>query len=143
MPDEVKQEEGKVTKKFEADLSFMTAVLGGGELFKPSKLISDELRQAINELAKEEKERAIKAVKEKTISIIARKTEHDREVAKLKKEFKNKEEESMKKFSQEVDLLKKDLEDIRGIEKKYYDALTSAEKGVSSISDDVDKPISE
>lgn len=133
---EQKQNTEKVEKKFSADLSFMTAVLGGEQLFSPTKLDSDELKNAISLLAKDEKEKKIKQVIEKAQSIIAKKRAHDANVKELEKEFKKKKAEGMKVFSSEVDSLKRDIEDIKNIEKSYIDTLSSAADGKSSLDDE-------
>lgn len=132
MSDEVKdqQDAGKVEKKFQNDLSFVTAVIGGKEMFAPTKLVPDEVRTAMAELAKEEKEAAIKALKDKAVAIIKKKREYDSNRKKLLDEFKKKDEENMKEFSKEVDGLRKGIDNIKELEKSYYDALSSADRGV-------------
>lgn len=138
MSEEVKdqqQEGGKVRKKYDEALSNLTRVLGGQSLYAPIKLASTEVQTAVMELAKEEKEKATKAFKEKAIALIQKKREHDRHVAQLKKDFLKKEEESMKKFTEEAGALFKELENIQNIEKDYYDVLLSAKTGTSSASE--------
>lgn len=125
-------EAGKVSKKYEADLSFMTAVLGGQELFKPTKALPDDVKNAIAELVKDEKTNLINSIKLKAVSIIQRKREHDKHVAQLEKEFNKKKEESMKEFSKEVDELKREIDNVKEIESSYYNLLGAAATGQQS-----------
>lgn len=125
-------ETGKVSKKYESDLSFMTAVLGGQELFKPTKALPDDIKNAVAELAKDEKANLIESIKKKAVSIIQRKREHDKNVAQLEKEFMKKKEESMKEFSKEVDDLKREINNVKDIESSYYNLLGAATNGEQS-----------
>lgn len=129
---EQNNEAGKVSKKYESDLSFMTAVLGGKELFKPSKALPEDVKSAIAELVKDEKTNLIESIKKKAVSIIQRKREHDKHVAQLEKEFMKKKEESMKEFSKEVDELKKEIDNVKEIESSYYNLLGAAATGEES-----------
>lgn len=125
-------ETGKVSRKYEADLSFMTAILGGQELFKPTKALSEDVKVAISELVKDEREKMIHSIKKKAISIIQRKREHDKHVTQLEKQFNKEKEESMKEFSKEVDELKKEIDNVREIETSYYNLLSAATTGEQS-----------
>lgn len=145
---EVKQDQqqqegaGKVRKKYEQDLAQLTQVIGGTLLFKPSKLIPSEVETAIKEMAHEEKERLIKEFKDGAINAIKKQREHLKVVAQLKKDFQKKEEESMKEFSKTVDGLFKMLENIKGIEKNYYDILmgyTPSDKPEEEQDEDTNK----
>lgn len=117
------QDAGKIRKKYENDLAQLTQVLGGQFLFKPSKLIPEDVIAAIKELAKEEKEKLVKDFKEKAVLAIQKQRDHIRAVAQLKKEFAKKEEDTMKEFSKTVTDLFKMLDNIKGIEKSYFDTL--------------------
>ena len=128
--DQNQGDSGKVEKRFKADLSFVTAVIGGENMFAPTKLVPDEVKSAMAELAKEEKEAAIKSLKEKAVAIIKKKREYDSNRKKLLDDFKKKDEENMKEFSKEVDGLRKGIDNIKELEKSYYDALSSADRGV-------------
>lgn len=131
------QEAGKVRKKFETALQNLTQVIGGETLYKPTILIPAEIKAAVIELAKEEKEACVKDFKEKVITLIKKKREHDRTVAQLRKDFEKKEEEGMKSFTDEANNLFKILRDIQSIEKSYFDTLVSAGTGTSSVSETV------
>lgn len=126
MAEENKDQQGagnKVRKKYKSDLENLTRVLGGDFLFTPTKLVSNEIMEAVKELAKTEKEKLVKSFQERAIAAIQKQREHLRNVAKLKKEFETKEEESMKEFSSTVEGLFKDLEDIKNIEENYFNIL--------------------
>ena len=113
----------KVKKKYEADLASLTQILGGKMLFRPTKLIPEEVMEAVKELAREEKQNLVDSFKKRAVEAIQKQREHLKNVEKLKKEFENKVEQSMKDFSATVAELFKDLERIKDIEKDYYDIL--------------------
>ena len=113
----------KVKKKYEEDLASLTQILGGKMLFRPTKLIPEEVMEAVKELAREEKQNLVDSFKKRAVEAIQKQREHLKNVEKLKKEFENKVEQSMKDFSATVAELFKDLERIKDIEKDYYDIL--------------------
>ena len=113
----------KVEKKYEEDLASLTQILGGKMLFRPTKLIPEEVMEAVKELAREEKQNLVDSFKKRAVEAIQKQREHLKNVEKLKKEFENKVEQSMKDFSATVAELFKDLERIKDIEKDYYDIL--------------------
>lgn len=132
MSEEVKSPDGdqsKVQKQFDETLNMFVAILGGKTLLTPTKLDDDNLRIAVQELAAEEVIDKIKLFKEKAKALIKKKTEHDKHVTDMEKEFEKKKEESMKSFVQEANDLKRLIDDIKGIEKRYYDALNSSASG--------------
>lgn len=126
---EKKEEQGKVRKKFEAALANFTLIIGGGSLFKPTKLLPKQIQEAIKELAAEEVKIATDKFKADARALIQEKRDHDKHVAQLKKDFEKKEEESMKKFAEKAAALEKTLTNIRDIEKGYYDTLIGAVGG--------------
>ena len=79
--------------------------------------------EAVKELAREEKQNLVDSFKKRAVEAIQKQREHLKNVEKLKKEFENKVEQSMKDFSATVAELFKDLERIKDIEKDYYDIL--------------------
>jgi len=121
--DQSKEQSSKVRKKYEEDLANLTRVLGGSMLFKPTKLVPDEVMNAVKELAKEEKQKLIDSFKTRATEAIQKQREHLKNVERLKKEFNDKVEQSMKDFSTTVTGLFKDLSKIENIEKDYYDIL--------------------
>ena len=48
--DQSKEQSSKVKKKYEEDLANLTRVLGGNMLFKPTKLVPDEVMNAVKEM---------------------------------------------------------------------------------------------
>jgi len=133
-----KEEQGKIRKKFESALSNFTLVIGGVSLFKPTKLLPAQVQEAIKELAAEETKAAVEKFKADAKALIQEKRDHDRHVAQLRKDFEKKEEESMKKFAEKADALNKTLDNIRGIEKGYYDTLISA-AGITPVEEESDE----
>ncbi len=123
------KDSSKVKKQFDEALKSFVAILGGETLLTPTKLNNPNLQIAINELAAEEVQEKITTFKTKAKALIKKKAEHDKHVADMEKEFEKKKEESMKGFISEANDLKKLIADIGGIQKKYYDALTSAASG--------------
>lgn len=117
------EQSSKVKKKYEEDLASLTQILGGKMLFRPTKLIPEEVMEAVKELAREEKQNLVDSFKKRAVEAIQKQREHLKNVEKLKKEFENKVEQSMKDFSATVAELFKDLERIKDIEKDYYDIL--------------------
>ena len=74
-------------------------------------------------MAKEEKQKLIDSFKTRATEAIQKQREHLKNVERLKKEFNDKVEQSMKDFSTTVAGLFKDLSKIENIEKDYYDIL--------------------
>lgn len=116
-------ESGKARKQYEKDLAMLTQVLGGEFLFQPSMLVPDEVKAAVKELAKKQKEKLIKEFQDDAAAAIEKQREHIAHVAVLKKKFQTEEEASMKDFSKTVSGLFKRLKDIKNIEKDYFDIL--------------------
>lgn len=128
-----KSKESKIRKKFNNALNGLTRILGGQFLYKPNTLVPNEVQEAVKEMAREEKEKLVKTFKEKCVALIQKKKEHDKHVAKLFAEAKQKEEQNMEGFIKEANDLFKLVKDIYGIEKDYYDTLMSAATGKSAI----------
>lgn len=138
-----KGKESKVRKKFNNAMNLLTKALGGSIIFKHSSLVPDEVKQAVVELAKEEKEKLIASFKAKAISIIQRKREHDKLVKKLLQEANQKEEANMEGFIKECQELFGMIKNIQTIEKDYYDTLFNAANGDTVMMDKLFKEKSE
>ncbi len=113
----------------------LTRILGGEMLFKPTSLLSDEVQAAVKELAKEEKEKFVKEFKEKAVALIQKKRDHDKHVAKLFAEAKQKEEQNMTGFIEDAKKLFSMVKDIQNIEKDYYTIFMGAAEGKSVVAD--------
>lgn len=133
--DQKKGGESKTRKKYNAALAGVTLVLGGGFLFKPTLLLPDEVKNAIIEMAKEEKEKFVKEFKAEAVALIQEKRAHDAHVKKLYAEAKQKEEQNMAGFIEKAKKLLGKIKDIKNIEKSYYDTLMSAAEGESAAPD--------
>lgn len=130
-----KDGKSKTRKKYDAALSGLTLILGGGFLFKPTLLVPDEVKAAIIEMAKEEKEKFVKEFKAEAVALIQEKRAHDAHVKKLYAEAKQKEEQNMTGFIEKAKKLLGKVKDIKNIEKSYYDTLMSAATGESAAPD--------
>jgi hypothetical protein len=134
------QESGKIYKKFDQYLNKLTAILGGTELLTPVKVGPSNIHEVIAKLAKDEKEAALAKFEADAKALIQKKRDHDRTMSDLKKEFKKKEQESMKKWNEEAEKLFRQVDDIVNIEKSYFRTLKSAVEGNNSLEQDDDKP---
>jgi len=124
-----KDEAGKIAKKHEEYMRKFTAILGGESMLKPDKALPEEVRAAIEELAKDRKKEAIEKVKASAKELIEDKIANDREFKKLEKEFQKKKEEYFKKWNEKAENLFKMIDQIGLIEKEYYSALKGASEG--------------
>lgn len=134
-----KQESGKIKKAFEANLRKLTGLLKGEMYYKAPKAAGQDLTEAIELLAKEEKEALIKKVVEEARKLITEKRDFDKFVNQQRKELDKKVEGKQKEFNEKAKVLFGMVSDVGALEKSYYDTLKNATAGVENVPDEPGK----
>lgn len=124
-----KQESGKVKKAFEANLRKLTGLLRGEAYFKPLKADGAQLQEAIEVLAREEKEEMIKNIVSEARKLITEKRDFDKFVNQQRKELEKKVEAKQKEFNEKAKVLFGLVKDVGALEKEYAATLENAVAG--------------
>lgn len=127
-----KQESGKVKKAFEANLRKLTGLLKGEAYFKNPKADAAGLNEAIEILAKEEKEALIKKIVEEARKLITEKRDFDKFVNQQRKELEKKVEGKQKEFNEKAKVLFGMVADVGALEKEYAATLKNATEGLEN-----------
>jgi len=117
---------GKELPKLDKNFGILLTILKGDDkFFKKTKVSNDDLSAIADELAREEKEAAIKRVKEKIINLIKRKKEYDNLVKTERAKFEKSIEEKAKEFNKEMSELLSEVNDVKAIEDSYIKTLSA------------------
>lgn len=134
-----KQESGKVKKAFEANMRKLTGLLKGEAYFKSPKADGAQLQEAIEVLAKEEKEELIKKIVSEARKLIQEKRDFDKFVSQQRKEMDNKVEGKQKEFNEKAKVVFGLVKDVGALEKEYAATLKNATEFVpNEVADEKD-----
>ncbi len=113
-----KTQEEKVTSQFESNLKKLIALTN--EVKNESKLPNDDIGLVIKEIVKERKAEKLNQFKKDVSNLLNKKLEFDKECKKLEEDYKNTVIKKKKEFSEEMQKLFSNIEDINQIEQDYY-----------------------
>ena len=122
--EEIKQDEGKELKNYQASIKKLEALLGSPKpLTGKKKLPKDDMASLASALFKEENEAFQVEIKTELKELIKKKIEFDKLVKSKKDEVAKAEKEGYKSFAESANKLFNKIESVGEIEKSYYDAL--------------------
>lgn len=113
-----KTQDEKVTSQFESNLKKLIALTN--EVKNESKLPNDDIGLVIKEIVKERKAEKLNQFKKDVSNLLNKKLEFDKECKKLEEDYKNTVIKKKKEFSEEMQKLFSNIEDINQIEQDYY-----------------------
>lgn len=116
-----KTQEEKSSIQFESNLKKLLALTN--EIKAESKLPNDDVGLIIKEIVKERKIEKINQFKKDVSSLLLKKIEFDKECKKLEEDYKNTVIKKKKEFSEEMQKLFSNVENINKIEEEYYQTL--------------------
>lgn len=123
------QDNNKIAKQYEANLSKLAAILGGKENIYPTKKVEGAvLDTVIEELLKEQKEKVAKEVKTGLQELLDKKVQFDKDVKAKEEELKKLKEAKQKEFNESCSKIFGKISNIEQLQKDYEATLGQAGK---------------
>lgn len=123
------KEAKKVDEKYQRGLKTLTALMGGPDWAKATKLSKEEMPEILRRIVQKKKEALMVNFEQSYERIVERKKHLDRTISDKQKELEKIITEEKKAFNKEVDTLRTLFSQIDQIEKEYFNDLVRGEPG--------------
>lgn len=120
------QDNNKVEKQYQNNLTKLVAILGGQENLNPARTVkADALTEVVEELLKEQKEKVVLEIKEGFRGLLEKNVQFNAELKKKKQELAQIEVQGKKNFNEAANKIFSKISDIDNLAKQYRDSLGS------------------
>lgn len=126
MSEQQQEQKNKEASKFDINYKSLVALLTGENLLRKSRIPIDDVAAAMAELVKDKKEAAIKTIKEDVTVLVDSYIAFQKFKREQEKAYEKVLEEKQKEFNIKAQSVFSKIDDLKSLERTYYDALAGA-----------------